>query len=364
MILFTNRTGSNQNRKLEANGHRPAINMYQKLKIFVSSTVYDLLDVRAEVEELLREMGADPILSDSATSDFRVFPDKNSIETCLINVRESDYVLVILSKRYGPSLEKAGFDNCSATHLEYRAAVEARRPILFYVRDRLESDLVIWEKNKDNVELSWVAPKDYPLFELIREHRPLSAKKKRSNWCQTFRNSIDLKNLIARDLRFPASKTAIARAIRDNHIPIFEFDMKSMDIKPKKKTLLLPFSFINIGTVPAYNVNMRWRGKKSDVHDEFPIIAPNGKLSQLLELHYPKDMISINKEGIIESHPPERINKQLIIEYQTPEGHRVIDEFVCVIEKVNIGYGENKPFVKLQKKTYKVGDEMPYVITE
>lgn len=81
------------------------------MKVFVSSTSYDLLDVRAEVANLLSEMKMTPVLSDQQSSDFDVKPQKNTIEVCLMNLRISDWVICILDQRYGPSLKKAGFDD-------------------------------------------------------------------------------------------------------------------------------------------------------------------------------------------------------------------------------------------------------------
>ncbi len=39
------------------------------MKVFVSSTVYDLLDIRAEIAELLRSLDISPVLSDDPISD-------------------------------------------------------------------------------------------------------------------------------------------------------------------------------------------------------------------------------------------------------------------------------------------------------
>ena len=61
------------------------------MRIFVSSTVFDLLDVRAEIAELLRELGIAPVMSDDKLSDFDVKQDVNSIETCLLNVLDLIY---------------------------------------------------------------------------------------------------------------------------------------------------------------------------------------------------------------------------------------------------------------------------------
>ncbi|MEZ5942098.1 MAG: DUF4062 domain-containing protein, partial [Planctomycetaceae bacterium] len=110
------------------------------MRVFISSTCFDLIDVRAELAEQLRALDLTPVLSDDKNSDFRVHPSENSIRTCLVNLQSCDHVIVILDKRYGPPLGGAGFEDISATHLEYREARERKIPVHFYARDRLIAD--------------------------------------------------------------------------------------------------------------------------------------------------------------------------------------------------------------------------------
>src|SRR4051812_27093186 len=98
--------------------------MEENNNIFISSTCYDLIDVRAELERELRDIGLNPLLSDRMTSDFELQPDKNSIETCLVNVAKSAAVIIILNQRYGGLLSPFGYGDISATHMEYNKAME------------------------------------------------------------------------------------------------------------------------------------------------------------------------------------------------------------------------------------------------
>ncbi len=68
------------------------------MKVFISSTFYDLIDVRAELATELTKMGISPVLSDDKLSDFRVESSVNSIETCLVNVDACDAVILILDR--------------------------------------------------------------------------------------------------------------------------------------------------------------------------------------------------------------------------------------------------------------------------
>ena len=180
--------------------------------VFVSSTFFDLIDVRSEVEQLLRGMGLTPRLSDSTGSDFAVPTAGNSIETCLSNVRTSGLVLVILSQRYGSTLDAFGYKGLSATHAEYQEAKKARIPVRVYVRDRLEGDYATWRRNSGSASVvyPWVQdPKDHGLFRLLEEHRKPFKRKKSlpSNWVTPFTSVTDIKKTLQRDLRIAVEQT-------------------------------------------------------------------------------------------------------------------------------------------------------------
>jgi hypothetical protein len=104
-------------------------------RVFVSSTCHDLVDVRREVEEHLRNMGLQPVLSDRPTSDFEVSPNDDSIQSCLVNVAACPIFVCILSQRYGSKLGAFGHPDRSATHLEYDEATKLGKDIWLYVRD-------------------------------------------------------------------------------------------------------------------------------------------------------------------------------------------------------------------------------------
>lgn len=163
------------------------------MNVFISSTCFDLIDLRQELKQFLKSKGLNPIMSDELDTEFRTPGDQNSIETCLVNLRNSDVIVVILSKRYGPSLHKAGFEDVSATHLEYKEAVKLKKKLLVFVRDRLEGEMNAFRKAKKNpAVLSWIEPKDVKIFEIIDEHKKL-ANDTKNNWYWLFKSSVDIK---------------------------------------------------------------------------------------------------------------------------------------------------------------------------
>ncbi len=224
------------------------------MKIFISSTVYDLLDLRSEVAEHLRAMGLTPLLSDDKLSSFQVVPDVNSIECCLINVAASDLFLLILDQRYGPSLGKAGYEDISATHLEYRHAQNNKIPTLVFVRDRLEADFTHWRRNKNlDPKFSWVLDKkDYGLFNFLEEHKNLQKDSETSNWYHTFSNVVDLKSALTAKLKKRVLPQQLIAAIQRNEFPLLTVNHDSNQVGDGRTIISVRFK--NTGAAPAFSV--------------------------------------------------------------------------------------------------------------
>ena len=115
------------------------------MKVFISSTIYELLDLRSELYEFLTASGYDVVMSEIGSSGFEVTENLSSIECCLSNVRSCDVLILIADRRYGPALEKYGYDKRSATHLEYDVAIESKIPVYVYLRDRTDAELSLYK---------------------------------------------------------------------------------------------------------------------------------------------------------------------------------------------------------------------------
>lgn len=220
------------------------------MKVFISSTVYDLIDIRAELAELLRAQGVTPVLSDDPLSDFDSRHPCNSIRTCLINIESCDEVIIILDQRYGPRLGKYGFEDVSATHLEYKKAMELAKPIHFYVRDRLEADYSIWKRNgrSDKVKNVWIkSDDDYGLFECLDERIKLKTGS-HSNWYSCFTSSIDLKAAIAKLYKTKLLPVRLVHAIQTNTFPMFNIKLNATcETIAFQKELTLRADLTNVG---------------------------------------------------------------------------------------------------------------------
>ncbi len=294
------------------------------MKVFISSTVYDLIDIRAELAEQLRTIGITPVLSDDKLSDFRVQHDVNSIETCLVNVESSDEFLLIMDQRYGPTLEKFGYDKFSATHLEYQHAIKKGIPVRVYVRDRLEADFVIWKRNKERkepVKLSWVTEdKDLGLFELLNEHARLQVDSTASNWYATFTSSIDLKAAITKHFEKRILPERLVEAIQNNVFPLFDIKVEASPIYIDKYFVGMwgfKINLTNISRVPAFHSEVYWEDGDKDIEGDSFIASSQ---SVLMDFVWEEDS--------------DVVEKFLIIEYESSIGISVRDRF-CIIGRID-----------------------------
>lgn len=128
--------------------------------LFVSSTCYDLAQVRSDLRDFAHSMGLNPTLSEFST--FPVNPSIDAISNCLENVRNNaDLFLLIVGGRYG-SLTDAGL---SVTNLEFLEAIAKGIPTYVFVKQDILTLLPVWKANPEaNFSHAVDSPK---LFEFV-----------------------------------------------------------------------------------------------------------------------------------------------------------------------------------------------------
>lgn len=279
------------------------------MSVFVSSTCYDLLDLRAELELFFRDSGVSARFSDRTTSDFEVEPDKNSIETCLSNVRACEEFLIVLSQRYGPSLARAGYQDVSATHLEYLEAVKHQKPVRMYVRDRLDADYTLWKQNSrsDQLTFAWCKDaKDHGLFRLLDQHTKLVADETRSNWVTLFCDSLDVKQQIARDYAGAFARATVELLFKTGRIPFLE--ITGAVAQYGTGSVVFSLTVRNFGTVPAISPRLTFE--------------PDSK-EQILRSLGPGETADCRIEWGNHFNAPLSLPSQLT--YSTVEGHQFVN---------------------------------------
>jgi len=113
-------------------------------KVFVSSTCFDLAEVREQLSRFIRSFGFDPILSEHGDIFYK--PDCHTHDSCLHEVSNCNLFILIIGGRFGG--EYVSDKTKSITNAEYAAARTVGMPIFTYVREGVLADHRLYQKNK------------------------------------------------------------------------------------------------------------------------------------------------------------------------------------------------------------------------
>ena len=115
-----------------------------KPNTFVSSTCYDLSQVRDNLRNFLIGLGHSPMLSEF--SSFPVDPNANTVKNCIQNIEnQCDLFVLIIGNRFGSSFSSGK----SITNLEFETAVRKGIPIYAFISKSLKYNLPIFLKNQE-----------------------------------------------------------------------------------------------------------------------------------------------------------------------------------------------------------------------
>jgi hypothetical protein len=167
--------------------------------VFVSSTCYDLNQVRADMKRFLENMGLEPILSE--TPAFPVSPQTSPVENCLQAVKErADIFVLIVGARYGSQNESGK----SVTNLEYLEAKAKGVPVYVFVLKQILNVLPVWKKNPQaNYEGTVDTPKLFEFVEALRSSQ--------DHWVFEFEEAQHIMDTLRRQLAYLFMEALILR---------------------------------------------------------------------------------------------------------------------------------------------------------
>ena len=159
-------------------------------KVFVSSTAYDLRDLRSVIYATLAKSDEFfPIMSDrgSLVVDSRA----HSYDNCLAEVEECDLFILIIAGRFGGEY---GDENISITQKEYRVARSRGKPILTFVQsDVLVAKELLKPYFKDGVPFKpSKIVEDERIFSFIDEVR----RQDTGNWIFSYHDAAHLMEIL------------------------------------------------------------------------------------------------------------------------------------------------------------------------
>lgn len=158
------------------------------LNIFVSSTCYDLSQIRKDLRNFITNLGHNPILSEQ--NDFPIDPELDNWENCINAVKDyADIFVLIIGNKYG----YVGENGKSITNTEYLTAVQKGIPIYTFSLKQMTNILPLWERNP-NADFSNIVD-NIQIFEFL-----VDVRKKSGRWNFEFENAQDIMDTLRKQL--------------------------------------------------------------------------------------------------------------------------------------------------------------------
>ena len=191
--------------------------------VFVSSTCYDLSQIRADLKEFIQTHGFEPVLSEF--NSFPMNPNYDTIRNCLEVIKNhADIFVLIVGGRYGEPVREGK----SVTNLEYLEAKAKGIPIYVFVSKAILNILPVWKSNKNG---DYATVVDSPrLFEFVE-----SLKDKAEHWVYAFETAQDITATLRTQLAYLFMDSLdIRRRIRN-----VALDQEFQNLSPKGLELLI-----------------------------------------------------------------------------------------------------------------------------
>lgn len=170
-------------------------------RIFLSSTCYDLNEVRDSLYSFIEGLGYIPVFSDK--NDVFYHPDLHSHEACIKEIENCQIFILILGGRFGGNYI---YDiSRSIVNAEYLTAKNLNIPIFTFIKREVHENHRVFIRNKKD-KPKYYNKVDYPaiekqdtaekIFDFIDEIR----RSEKNNAYFTFENSKDIRNIILKQL--------------------------------------------------------------------------------------------------------------------------------------------------------------------
>ena len=171
----------------------------RKPAIFVSSTCFDLKQIRQDIRDFIEDdLGYEAILSEY--DSFPINPDIDTVENCLRVVEErADILVLIVGGRYGYITDHG---DKSITNLEYLRAKAKGIPIFVFMDQSIINLLPVWESIGDYSKVV-DSPKVFEFADALRN--------KDNNWVHEFNSAKDIINCLRQQLAYLVNDSLFLR---------------------------------------------------------------------------------------------------------------------------------------------------------
>lgn len=158
-----------------------------KPRVFVSSTFYDLRQVRIDLDRFIKEMGYEGVLNEMGNIAYG--REDKLEEYCYKEISSIDILVSIIGGRYGSESNNAGN---SISQIELRTALDQNKQVYIFIDKNVYAEYQTYLLNKDSTETKYRFVDNVKIYEFIHYVENLP----NNNNIYGFETSMDIVNYL------------------------------------------------------------------------------------------------------------------------------------------------------------------------
>lgn len=147
-----------------------------KPRVFISSTFYDLRQIRADIDQFLRAIGYETIRNE--VGDIAYGREKPLEDDCIKEVAQCDILISIIGGRFGSeSRDKTSINHnlerMSISQRELRTALDNNKQVYIFIDKNVDAEFQTYLLNKETEKINYRFVDDKRIYEFIENIKNL-----------------------------------------------------------------------------------------------------------------------------------------------------------------------------------------------
>ncbi|WP_286501266.1 DUF4062 domain-containing protein [Empedobacter falsenii] len=139
-----------------------------KPRIFLSSTFYDLKQIRTDIDVFIESLGYDIIRNEEG--DIPYGKEDALEEYCYKEIKNVDILISVIGGRFGSESKR---NNSSISQIELKTALKENKQVYIFIEKNVLTEYEIYLLNKDN-EIKYRYIDDIRIYQFIEEIKSLN----------------------------------------------------------------------------------------------------------------------------------------------------------------------------------------------
>jgi len=133
-----------------------------KPRVFISSTFYDLRQVRSDLDRFIKELGYESVLNELGNIPYG--KDDKLEEYCYKEISNIDILVSIVGGRFG---HESQHNPMSISQMEFKTAIDLNKQVYIFIEKNVFAEYQTYLLNKKNIETKYRFADNVKIYEFI-----------------------------------------------------------------------------------------------------------------------------------------------------------------------------------------------------